>query len=823
MTIQNHFSTIFLMIFGLLLVFPLIAQEKIEIEFHILDEEEKLGLPSAHIQIDSLITGISDTKGKYEISLEPGEHSLNVSFIGLETLKTTIVVAQPNEVFAFYLKPSENMLKTLVVSDSRYSQKYEHSAISIDVIGLKTLQTKSPINVQKAIEQLPSVHMIGDQINIRGGAGWTYGAGSRVLLLQDGVPMMEGAESGIQWHAIEPEATQQIEMVKGASSVLYGANALNGTINVITRTPQKTPYTSISMLHGMYDKPDRVGSSNSDGPDLVDWNAKSNLPLMFSNYTIYHDQKIGNLELSGSFNHFREQYYIQNNKENKRLRAFAKIAHDLKEENKVYYGLSATYIDNLRGETFLFNGDQDPYRSYDLITYDLHAQEFAIRPFIEFGNDSTDWTHNINGQYYKVNYIDSVNNYSNLYYGNYLAQRRGKHYTFSTGFSGSFTDGQSEASNYKAKQYNAGAYAQLEYKWKNLTTTLGARYEYNNENGREKAEPVKRLALNYALNETTFLKGSYGEAVRFPSLLELYFQRNSGEITFLPNPDLKAETGWTAELGILRTARIGSWHVSTELTGFLMRFDNMTELSFGVWGGDVDRRLNPLGIGFKAVNIGKSEVSGIEVDVRASGDVGDVGLDVDFGYTFMNPIIGDKDYIYESYKDKSGEIAADISDEPLTQAFIEAFVESIGDITYMNTSSDPSILKYRHKFLLNLDLQAHYKRFHPSVNVRYNSFMKNVDNLFESYVFNQEVSDVFSNVSAFSSETDLHVQDLQIKNSRERHQNGDWFFDLRLAYDVSDEVRVMFAVENVFNREYQVRPGLLGAPRVFSLQANLKL
>ncbi len=64
---------------------------------------------------------------------------------------------------------------------------------------------------------------------------------------------------------------------------------------------------------------------------------------------------------------------------------------------------------------------------------------------------------------------------------------------------------------------------------------------------------------------------------------------------------------------------------------------------------------------------------------------------------------------------------------------------------------------------------------------------------------------------------------MQIKNARNRMKRGDWFFDIRLAYDVTDKVRMMFAVENVFNREYLIRPALTGAPRSFTLQANIKL
>lgn len=827
-------------------VFSVSGQENIQIKGHLTDKESKEEIVGAHIFIDSTHSTISDYNGDFKHELSAGNHRLQISFIGYKLIDTVVSVSTTNNQFNFSLEEESNMLDVMVVSDSRYSHKYEKATISIDVVSPDELKMKSPIDVQKTIEQLPSVHMIGDQINIRGGAGWTYGAGSRVLLLQDGVPMMEGAEAGIQWYSIEPEATHQIELIKGSSSVLYGASALNGTINVQTRKPTEKPHTSISILHGFYDSPARTRSSHSEdfdslfinninnesdpydtawvaenGQRVKDWNNKS-FPLTFSNYTIYHDQKIGDWEFSGSYNYFREQHYIQNNQENQRHRVFGKVAHDLKKSHGLYYGLSSTYIDNLRGESFLYNGDQDPYRSFGEVTYDLHSREFAIRPFLEIGREDSKWNHKFNGQFYRVSYVDTITNFSNLYYGNYQSQVKLDLVTLTFGGNGSYVNGETTSSNLKAHQFNVGGYLQAELQLEKFSAVGGVRYEYNNENGLEHKEPIFRIAGNYELSNRTFLKASYGEAIRFPSLLEKYFQRNAGEITFLPNRELEPEKGWTGEVGIIHKFKLGQWNFSTEINAFMMKFQNMTELGFGIWGGEVNKDLNPFGIGFKAINVGETRVRGIELNTRGYGKVGQVEVDFKFGYTYMNPEVIDPDYVYESYTDKSEEIAQGLTDDAIAQAVIGSIIDSIGVVTYRSTSTDPSVLKYRFEHLFNLDLGLHYKKFHPSINIRYNSYMKNVDNLFESYMFNANVRDIFHTISSIP-DIDLLVQDMQIKQSRERNRNGDWLFDIRLGYDLSEKVRVMFAVENVFNHEFQIRPAQVGAPRRFSLQTNIKL
>ena len=84
------------------------------------------------------------------------------------------------------------------------------------------------------MNQSPSVHIVDGQANIRSGSGWSYGAGSRVMVMVDGMPLMNGDQGGVEWQLVPMENISQIEVIKGASSVLFGSSALNGTINIRT-------------------------------------------------------------------------------------------------------------------------------------------------------------------------------------------------------------------------------------------------------------------------------------------------------------------------------------------------------------------------------------------------------------------------------------------------------------------------------------------------------------------------------------------------------------------------------------------------------------
>ena len=68
----------------------------------------------------------------------------------------------------------------------------------------------------------------------------------RILVLIDGVPYYETRYGSLDLNQIPTENIAKIEITKGAASVLYGANALGGVVNVITKKPSGKPYTSAS-------------------------------------------------------------------------------------------------------------------------------------------------------------------------------------------------------------------------------------------------------------------------------------------------------------------------------------------------------------------------------------------------------------------------------------------------------------------------------------------------------------------------------------------------------------------------------------------------
>jgi iron complex outermembrane receptor protein len=76
-----------------------------------------------------------------------------------------------------------------------------------------------------------------------------------VQLVIDDLPLLTGDLKDIQWSAIPMETVEQIEVVKGASSGLYGSGAMNGVIHVRTGWGKEKPETTFRIYQGIYTNP----------------------------------------------------------------------------------------------------------------------------------------------------------------------------------------------------------------------------------------------------------------------------------------------------------------------------------------------------------------------------------------------------------------------------------------------------------------------------------------------------------------------------------------------------------------------------------------
>ncbi len=247
---------IFIFICQFILSFTSFAQSVVK--GHIIDKSNKETLPGVVVILADKNT-VTDVNGNFLLQIPDGKHALKASLIGYSNFSKTIdIKANDTLTLAIPLDLSNKALDEVVVSAGKYEQKLSEVTVSMEVIKADLLQNKAIAQLDQIMGQVPGVYITDQQVSIRGGSGFTYGAGSRVMMLVDGMPMISADAGDIKFNYVPIENMAQMEVIKGASSVLYGSSALNGVINMRTKFPKDVPETEVITYTGIYGNADRA-------------------------------------------------------------------------------------------------------------------------------------------------------------------------------------------------------------------------------------------------------------------------------------------------------------------------------------------------------------------------------------------------------------------------------------------------------------------------------------------------------------------------------------------------------------------------------------
>ena len=141
----------------------------------------------------------------------------------------------------FQLEPTSYQYDQLVITANKHSQDLREVAASGYVIDSKIFSERGYQKIDDAFRYVPGVTMTLDQISIRGSSGYSRGAGTRVLVAMDGIPIYTPDTGEIIWELIPITEIERVEILKGATSSLYGSSAIGGVINIISKEITTNP------------------------------------------------------------------------------------------------------------------------------------------------------------------------------------------------------------------------------------------------------------------------------------------------------------------------------------------------------------------------------------------------------------------------------------------------------------------------------------------------------------------------------------------------------------------------------------------------------
>lgn len=155
-------------------------------------------------------------------------------FILLFSLKISLIFGQTDTL-------KTNYLQEVVISASRLLESTQKSPVSIEVLNLKTAQNSAAPSYFDAIENIKGVQLITPSLGFKvyNTRGFTNPTNVRFIQLVDGIDNQAPHIGAPIANAIAPSDLdlQRVEMVPGVAAALYGLNALNGMVNIISLNP----------------------------------------------------------------------------------------------------------------------------------------------------------------------------------------------------------------------------------------------------------------------------------------------------------------------------------------------------------------------------------------------------------------------------------------------------------------------------------------------------------------------------------------------------------------------------------------------------------
>lgn len=802
--------------------------QKATIKGKVTDQQTKEPVPFLNVSVEGTSIGTAtDFEGNYELSLDAGTYNIIFSSVDYGKIKEKVVLkAGENKRLDLFLELKAVEIEMFVKSEGKFEKRLDEVTVSLEVLKPNIIQNKNATSAEQSLQQVPGVTIVDNEPQIRAGSGYSFGAGSRVMIMVDDVPLLSGDAGRPTWGFIPLENIEQIEVIKGASSVLYGSAALNGVINVRTAYPKDKPMTKITSFMGIYNL-----------PDSANW--ATDFPPFNAGFSFLHSRKIKNFDLVVGGNLLGEKGYIGqapysvkdsvsqhpskllNGEHNYRGRINFNTRYRFAKVEGLSIGLNGNFLYGASTGAFLWHNDREGiFRAQNgAITKTLQTT-FNIDPYLTYvGKNGSSYNLRLRYYYLDNNNDNNQGNQSDQWFGEFQYQKRFlteknqqrkflKNFVITAGAMTSFTIGHAElfagtppnpsgvdsvvTDNISTNNFNQAIYAQVENKFfGRLTVSFGARLEYFRigkydtyrfYNGGsytpfdtsivdEGIQPVFRGGINVKAAEYTFIRASVGQGYRFPTIAERFVTTNVGGVNIYPNASLKPEYSWSAELGIKQGFKIGKFMGYFDAAGFYQYYKNYIEFNFTMLPPPISD------IGFISVNTGNAFVAGVDISLMGGGNfTKDFGMTILAGYNYAFPQTLSPNQKYIIDKDTLPN-------------------------SYINSSSDTTnyIMKYRFQHTVKLDVEFNYKMVSLGFSFRYNSFMQNIDKAF------------------YSIENILHLIN-GVTKFRDEHNTGDYVMDLRLACQVSKSSRVSFLINNIANRVYVMRPGKVEAPRQFLLQ-----
>lgn len=518
-------------------------------------------------------------------------------------------------------------LEEIVITGTRTEKTVIDNPVRVEVISAETIERQHALELSAAIDTIPGLSVRP----IRGKEGqeaWMQGiSANRVLVLVDGEEVSASTGSSVDLSQVSTADVARIEVVKGATSVLYGSAAMGGVINVITQEPDMGLHYKLSADLGSY------GSQNSSENSRQPANQRLNSQVQYKNDQWFASAGV-NARFSGGYSVDPEQWNQQGANGHK---INSRIALRYTPTDSTYYQLSHELYDQKQNTRITI--PSVPYPSEQNKEDNAKRNHTAAKGFWAF--DSSELTLSA----YNENYTNESKPIEELLRNAEFSSKKVSAIwniydlplqTLTLGsdfFSESLDQYKQEAGeivehelqgNGNAKRDSFEFYIQDEIELNTLALLPGIRWQKDSDFS-EQVTP--KINLRWDLVEqddfNIFLRGGVGKGYRVPNLKERYYIFDHSHLFYIVmgNPDLEPESSTSYQMGLVISDRS---HYQVDVNLFQNDLDDLIEYTFDYEQAGVSV--------YQYNNIEKAQTKGLELNGSYSFND---NLRIKAGYVYM--------------------------------------------------------------------------------------------------------------------------------------------------------------------------------------------
>ena len=521
-------------------------------------------------------------------------------------------------------------LEPVVVTASHTPKALKDAPVVTRLITLHDIRITDATNIQDMlIQELPGLEFgfaMGQETSLNmSGFG-----GNAVLFLVDGERMAGETMDNVDYNRMNLDNVGRIEIVKGASSALYGSNAVGGVVNIISRENREPWTANVNSRFNSFGNEWRHGANFSF--NTKKWNSQ----------TSFQHTAIDPVDLPKA--HSSEEIAIELMKKAQGLPYDESVLEDDSNLSRLYgqktYNVKERLTWRPTERLTLIGRGSYFFRSSERDTHDYHFNAYSagLKGRYHWEKDRLLELSYAYDQYDKANFLpggsrthdhDYSNRqhvlhalYSHAFGRNSLIVGADFMHDFLTTYQ--FVDNSSHSQN------NIDGFAQFDWNITDRLNVVGSvRYDYFSASAQKAL--TERLAVVYKMPWMTF-RVNYASGFRAPSLKEMYMHFDMGNMGYmiLGNPDLEPERSHNFNIAFERTRRINGGGIldgryNFTLMGYCNIFDKrITTIDGGLYEG-MESALywNEEGI----------KVWGVDVSV---GHIFDYGLSFKLNYAWMH-------------------------------------------------------------------------------------------------------------------------------------------------------------------------------------------